>query len=332
MAINFKHLNGTQLIGDGTYKFKCISLQESSVIYTATVTGLGNSDPSTVTFEVDSGFPTSFKEWTDSNGNIFVKIPTMYRKINTVSGSQITSFTIATAKVDDTYEPYPVFVEPDGTIMDYVCIGKYCMSSSATASSTTSSSVNMTMGTARTLARAVGYGYQQYDWQFQKLFVDLALVISQKVNFQDGSSTISSYLGIHNMNETIWVDGVVKIGTTWCISYNPAKYIDRATSITDGYVVGGDAPNANGYIMKLDYHVNHTFFGYPRKVGGSGTTYFCDYFYYVSGGCPICTLVGYPDKSYGLWFCRAHLAWTDQRCARLCYRPLHTQHGGGTEE
>ena len=64
---------------------------------TAMVSGLGSSSPSSVNFTVDNDFTVAGLgiEEVTMGGDTFIKIPTMYRKVNTVSNNQITSFTIA---------------------------------------------------------------------------------------------------------------------------------------------------------------------------------------------------------------------------------------------
>lgn len=78
-----------------------------------------------------------------------------------------------------------------------------------------------------------------------------------------------------------WCDGIRFSGSTvYCIA-NPASFSDtsggtnvgtRATS--NGYISGWTNPTADGFEYAL----------YPNAVGGSETTYVCDYCYYNSGG------------------------------------------------
>lgn len=290
----------------------------------ATVTGLGNSDPATVTFTRDAGFPTTFETWTDTHNNQFIKIPTMYRKVLASSNGQITSFAIATGKVDEHYEVYPIF-KSGNDILPYVCIGVYCYSDTTYASSSVSGSASVTIGNARTMARAVGTGYQQYDLHFQKLFQDLALVISQTVNFNTGT-TIENYMGIHNLDGSIWVDGIAGTGSVWVASDDPTKYADSPTSSTDGYyqLSYAQPTTSSSEIQALGYDTNHSFVNYPKTVtsNGSYNTYYCDGYYYGSGNRPVISRVGDANANNGLWYCDATYTWTHTNRARLCYRPL----------
>lgn len=297
--------------------------------FTASVTGLGNSSPTSQVYTRDSGFPTSFADWTDSNNNVFVKIPTMYRKIDTISNGQITAFTMATAKLDNDYKPYSVFVKPNGDIMPYVCIGKYLSTNKSKMNSVANSgTINLKANTIsgwRTSARANGTGYQQYDWQFEKLFQDLALVISQNVNFNAGVQ-ITDYLGIYQLTTDCWSDGVAGSNGAWIVATDESKYVNTPTTSTDGYTAISYArPTTSNEIMALGYDSNVEFFNYPKSVTSNSqyNTYYCDQFVYASGSYPVNTMVGYNNATNGLWYCRCSVGWNDETRGRLCYRPLN---------
>ena len=292
--------------------------------YTASVSGLGNEDPSTVVFTRDEDFPTSFEEVT-MDGDTFIKIPTMYRKVDTVTDGQITAFTMATAQIDGTYEPYPCFVAPDNSILPYVLIGKYCYSSTSAASSTTSGSATVKIDVARSLAQARGTGYQQYDWQIQKLFVDLCLLISQTVNFNSGQG-VQNYLGVYDLAVYPWVDGWAGTGSQWVIAKDPANYVNQPTASTTGYTAlsYAEPTTSSQEVMKLGYDANNAFANFPAAVTSNSNwnTYYCDGYYYNSGSRPVRSSVGGAVANFGLWFCSATLDWTIAYFARLCYRPL----------
>ena len=290
---------------------------------TATVAGLGNSDPSTVTFTRDSGFPTSFDTWTDEKYNIFVKIPTMYRKVLAVSDGQITSFAVATTKVDNDYEVYPVF-QNGNTILPYVCIGVYCSNDYYHATSYTSAPAWCRIESSRANAQAVGTGYQQYDVHFQKLFQDLALVISQNVNFNDGTG-VESYLGIQDLQHQVWIDGIAVTDGVWLVCYDPSKYVNEPTASTDGYYQLSYAePTTSGEIQALGYDTSHKFINYPKTItsNSSYNTYYCDDFQYDSGTHPVDSLVGDKQTKSGLLRCDLSRSWTVTSFTRLCYRPI----------
>lgn len=298
--------------------------------YYMTIGGLGNSSPTSQTY-VSSGatFPTSFEEVT-KDGDIFIKIPTMYRKVNTVSSNQITSFTISNAKEDDSYYPYPCFVRPDGSVMDYILIGKYMISSSSTANSVNASNENLTPAQGIALCKNKGAGYYPYDVWTQKLFQDLELAIGKKVNYQDGSAAITvSKIGLNHLDKTHWVLGVIGSSGSWYACYDPDKY--QALEATDSpipqdYVkIGYVQPTTSGVeIQELGYDESNPFFNYPTAtVSNSGyNTYYCDGYYYSSGNRPVGAVVGWSGAGSGLWYCLASGGWSDSLGVRLCFRPL----------
>ena len=293
-----------------------------------TVSGLGAEDPSTVTFtEEGATFDWSFPEVT-VNGNIFIKIPTMYRKVNTVVDNQITSFSLSKQKVDNDYQPYPCFLDSDGTtVLDYVLIGKYCSSSTSVMNSVNATAATQTLENGRTNARALSTGYQLYDWQIQKLFVDLALLKSKNVNFQDGSATISEYLGIAHLDQAVWIDGIYHNSSIWYSALNPANYVSNpSTHPPVGYsALSYGAPTDSGYEVKaLGYDSNNPFVNYPSAVVSNSNynTYYCDGYYYDSGSCPVYSRVGYASAGRGLWNWFGSDSWSSAYGVRLCYRPI----------
>lgn len=297
--------------------------------YYMTIGGLGNSSPTAQTY-VSSGatFPTSFEEVT-KGGDIFIKIPTMYRKVNTVSSNQITSFTISNAKEDDSYYPYPCFVRPDGSVMDYILIGKYMISSSSTANSVNASDVTLTPAQGIALCKNKGAGYYPYDVWTQKLFQDLELAIGKKVNYQDGSAAITvSKIGLNHLDKSHWVLGVIGSSGSWYACYDPDKY--QALEATDSpipqdYVqIGYAQPTTSNEIQKLGYDESNPFFNYPTAVVSNNNynTYYCDGCYYSSGNCPVASYVGGSYAPFGLWYCDASVGWSGSLGVRLCYRPL----------
>ena len=323
LTLNGKLLKtSTGLIGN---KYK----PAEEAAYYMTISGLGNASPTSQTY-VSSGatFPTSFEEVT-KDGDIFIKIPTMYRKVNSVSSNQITSFTISNAKEDDSYYPYPCFVRPDGSVMDYILIGKYMISSSSTANSVNVSNVTLTPAQGIALCKNKGAGYYPYDVWTQKLLQDLELAIGKKVNYQDGSAKIKvSKIGLNHFAVANWVLGVIGSSGSWYACYDPDKY--QALEATDSpipqdYVqIGYAQPTTNNEIQKLGYDESNPFFNYPTAVVSNKNynTYYCDGYYYNSGNHPVFSTVGFKNAGLGLWYCVANYRWSDTIGVRLCYRPL----------
>lgn len=292
----------------------------------ATVSNMGSYNPTLVTFAKDTDFPSSFDDWTDSHGNMFIKIPTMYRKVNTVYNNQITSYTISTEPIDSSSHPYPCFVAPDGSILPYVYIGKYCNRSTETINSVPDGTiVSLTPDSARTRARAIGSGYQLFDWQFQKLFVDLSYVTSATGNFNQSDGPLASYLGMYDLDYEVYIDGIGRYYVSmsneivgYLIAYNPANYINDPSSSSTGYSTVNYTMTGNqGRIVKLGYDSSNEFFNYPASVSYPGTenTYYDDYMYNIDE--PVLNTFGYHG---GLWDIGVPMSWTDPFRMRLCYR------------
>lgn len=296
----------------------------------ATVTGLGNSDPTTVTFDVPSDFKFTDGEYTDSSGNVFVKIPKMYRKVNAVSNGQITSFSISNAKVDDNYKIYPVFLAEDGvTELDWVGIGKYMNKSSTKVNSVASGTVAiMTLGNARSNIKSnYSYGkYQLYDWMFHKLWQDLIICKMQTINTNSGSGITTDQLGIYWGTSGQWIDGFGHVDSYVYLCDKPSKYVDSPTASTDGYFTTNYriSTTNNQEIQKLGYDEMHPFVTLPAAVtsNSSYNTYYCDQYYYVSGNHPLICYAGSTSASAGAFYLNCNRDWTTADGERLCYRPL----------
>lgn len=293
----------------------------------ATISGLGNSSPSSVTFDVPDDFKFTDGEYVDDDGNIFIKIPKMYRKINTVYNNQITGFSLANAKIDDNYKIFPVFLKEDGvTELDWVGIGKYMNSSSVKVCSVASTNVQtMTLGNARNNIKSnYSYGkYQLYDWMFHVLWQNLIITKMKTVNTNSGSGIQTDQLGIYWGNSYQWIDGFGRNGTNVYLCDKPSQYVDSPTSSTSGYfTVNYTIPSSNNYIVKLGYDSNHPFVNLPNLVGGSSSTYYCDYYYYYSGNHPFSCDVGFASADFGAFVLNGSYDWTNLLGVRLCYRPL----------
>lgn len=294
----------------------------------AIVEGLGSSSPSSVSFNVDSSFDFNFEEVTIGN-DVFIKIPTMYRKVDTVVSSQITKFTISNAKIDNTYEPYPCFLDESGNLLEYVLIGKYWISSTTVANSVNASAASMTIGTGRTLCQAktdASYQGLLYDWQIHKLWQDLIICAKQTVNTNSGVAWTTDELGIYWGTNGCWIDGLTYNSGSLAVSYKPSAYTDNAESSTTDYVsIGYSIPSAtNGAnIVKLGYDSNNPFVNMPSAASGSTyTTYYCDILYTSSGNHPFYCGVGLADALYGAFYSYFNGSWSNTSACRLCLRPI----------
>lgn len=299
--------------------------------YRCTVSNLGVSSPSQVSFIKDANFTLQglgIEEVTKGT-DVFIKIPTMYRKVNTVSSNQITSFTIANAKIDNDYYPYPCFLTEDGQLLDYVLIGKYWNTSSSSCISTTAASATtVTVATGRTRAVARGLGYQLFDWMMQRLWQDLIICFKETVNTNSGSAWTYDELGIYWTTSYGWIDGMMGSTGTWKLCYKPSKYVslDSTTgTIPADYVSAGySQPTTTNEIQKLGYDSSNPFFNYPSAVvsNSSNNTYYCDQYYYSSGNRPVRSRVGDSNADSGAFYCLTSHDWSSPSGVRLCYRPL----------
>ena len=250
----------------------------------------------------------------------------LLKTVNTVSSNQITSFTISSGQIDSTYEPYSVFLAEDGSLLPYVLIGKYWNNSSSRMQSVSNTSATtMAIGTARTYARNRGTGYQQYDWQFQKLWQDLIICFKATINTNSGTAWTTDELGIYWGTTSTWVDGVANDTASLVFSYKPTQYIDSPTSSSTGYQAASyTLPTTSSEISKLGYDSSNPFINYPSATtsNSSYNTYYCDGYYYSSDNHPVYSYVGFGATNDGAFYCSANNAWSSTFGVRLCYRPL----------
>ena len=323
-------LETTNLVANTTYHIRHMSIflltnnffQPSGV----RINDLGNATPTNVTFSKSANFPTEAQAWEEVTigTDKFAKFTTWYRK-SVFNGNELVGIIMSNVKEDDDYVPYDCFLDENGNVLPYILIGRYCMSSTTTANSVDASRATMTIGAGRTLARAKGTGYQIMDIAMQIFWRDLALAISQTVNFNNGSG-VASYLGLARMTEGgWWVDGLAHVDNKYLYCNKPSKYVDSPTSNTDGYSeLGYDMPTNNGgCVSKLGYDANHPTINLPSATVSNGNfnTYYCDGLYYASGNRPCNVSVGYAYANAGLFSLGGHYDWSYAYGVRLCYKP-----------
>ena len=294
--------------------------------------GLGSSSPSSVVFTKDTTFTLAGLgiEEVVIDGNTFIKIPTMYKKFDTVVSNQLTKFTISNAQIDSSYQPYPCFIDENNNLLEYILIGKYWISSSSVANSVNATASSMTIGTGRTLCQAktdANYQGLLYDWQIHQLWRDLIICFKQTVNTNSGSGIGTDGiddLGIKWGSDYCWVDGLTNNNGALAVSYKPSAYVDNATSSTTNYVaVGYTMPTGSGNITKLGYDSNHPFVNMPSSASGSSyTTYYCDQFYGNSNNRPFSATVGSANAYYGAFLSRFSDDWSRTYACRLCLKPI----------
>lgn len=361
--------NGTKLnkiIYNGTVVFE----KTTAKIYG--VSGLGNSDPTLTrtydnvgkTYSINSAagtittdFDTEFNfETVVQDGNTMIKIPTFYKRFDTITDGQITAFSISKTKVNDDFKPYPCFVKQDGSgaVMDYILVSKgkaTGTSSKATCVSGSSPLVKVTRAQMRTAARANGAGWQQFDWMVLQLLRDLFCVVFATTNSQliftgrtrasnaatvGGTWNISTpcgwntttmqnrFFGIEDVfgNVFDWCDGVTFSGAT---VYSTTDY-NNFTDSTTNMVNIGSRPTSKGYISALTYNTAQPFLNYPSAASGDATQYYCDSEYYSSSG--VVLVVGGSwdyGASAGLWCSSGSNGASSSSSnfgGRLVYRPI----------
>lgn len=301
-----------------------------SNIQYCTVSGLGSENPNDVTFTKSSGFDALFPfEQVTLNGNIFIKIPTFYRKVNTVVDNQITSYTIANSQIDSTYHPYPCFGSGQ-YIRPYVLIGKYYSKNASVPNSVPNGSNAIAYGaTAINNCASLGTGYYAYTWMENKLWVDLVTCRTESV---DSTNLTSDPTGIYFEFENSWVLGI------W-INRNSQKYTFNYTggdrdSYSTAYSFDSSAVgNSGNTIKKLGYDQDHEFVNYPSEVvlETEYNNYYPDCSYISSESAYPLTSIGCirlfsgdgGRGMYNSWFYTTSEAggWGIRVAFRLCYKP-----------
>ena len=337
------------------------------------VSGLGNADSILTrtydnvgkyfmenmnTGEIITSFDTEFNfETVVQDGNTMIKIPTFYKRFDTITNNQITAFSISKTKVNNDFVPYPCFVKQDGsgTVMDYILISKgkaTGTSSKATCVSGESPLTGVTRAQMRAAARANGAGWQQFDWMVLQLLRDLFCVVFATTNSQNiftgrtnesGAATVGGtwnistpcgynkttkqnrFFGIEDVfgNVNDWCDGITFSGAT---IYSTTDY-NKFAETTSNMVNSGSRPTANGYITALTYSTNQPFLNYPREAApGDGNQYYCDYENYYSTGNVLFVGGRWSNgANAGLWCSFGNFgdAYTNAGVGgRLVYRPI----------
>ena len=227
---------------------------------------------------------------------------------------------------------------------DYVYVGRYHCNTSYKSQAGSQPAASMTRAQARSNINNLGSNIWQYDfamyWTIMMLYlVEYANWNSQatigygcspsnaKFNmgatdnmvYHTGTSAASrttygsvQYRHIEGLWDNVydWCDGIRFSGSTvYCIA-NPASFRDtsggtnvgtRATS--NGYISGWTNPTADGFEYAL----------YPNAVGGSESTYVCDYCYYSSRGVVLFVGGSYgQSQDYGAFFLNGYDAASNQ--------------------
>lgn len=292
------------------------------------ISGLGSSSTSAVMFSKNTAFPTEANAWEEITigSDKFAKFTTWYYKVYKTANGLVKKV-LSQSKEDEGFQPYSCFLDENGNVLPYILIGRYCLSSTSVANSVDASRATMTPDTGRALCRAYGTGFQMMDIAMQMFWRDLALAVSEKVDFNSGAG-VASYLGLARMTEGgWWIDGCFHIDNTLYVSNQPSKYTGSSgsnpTATQDGYeALSYKIPTSEGYITRLGVDNSKGDINVPTAVGGSASTYYCDYYYYASGNRPCSVNVGAANASTGLFFFHGNAVWTAANGVRLAYKPI----------
>lgn len=293
------------------------------------IANLGSSNTSLVQFSKNALFQTEAQAWEEVTigSDKFAKFTTWYYK-KYKDGNGLVQTIMSQKREDSGFQPYSCFLDENGNILPYILIGRYCLSSTETANSVDASRATMAPAVGRALCQAKGTGFQMMDIAMQMFWRDLALAVSEKVNFNNGEG-VASYLGLARMTDGgWWIDGCFHIDANLYVSNQPSKYAgsnDSNPSATqDGYEKISYAlpTTSDSWITALGVDPQHGDINVPIAVGGSQTTYYCDKYYYASGNRPCNVDVGNANADRGLFRFYGHNAWSTAYGVRLCYKPI----------
>ena len=270
---------------------------------TATYTTNTSGNNVTVTSDLDNVFPyNALEEVTDSEGNVFIKIPKMYIKWITASDGSLEGFKCSNKQVDDTYFLPDCFLSANNTAEnDYVLIGKYEGSGSTSKCYSKSGAnclVSLTRAQARTACRSYGTssdnynGYQQLDLTIYVLYNMLCMMYYRTANIQtvyagrtsassaqatgscDGVSGLNGWntstgcvkmLGVENPYGNInkWVDGICFSSLFQTKIFVHRKPIQYVDDTTNSITLSFSRPTSDGYVKSLKVKDERSERSYP---------------------------------------------------------------------
>ncbi|MFR9545362.1 MAG: hypothetical protein SNJ29_07265 [Rikenellaceae bacterium] len=231
---------------------------------------------------------------TGAEGDVMVDFPAFYYKHELIDDNRF-RYIIAESEIDETY----IYVERSlvGAYQGYILSGKL-YSRSGVAPTCSVSQTNFI-----TYAGLKGEGYQIIDYQQHCV---IALMLYAKYgnrNLQDvlgfGGASIATTMGTTNSIGNVdtyktasghvnglGIEGVFGGCSEWV---QGVTITDRIWEITelDGFVRVIPTAVTSGFITSIAAEVGEYFDLVPTAVGGSGSTYYTDYYYQVAGG-PYC--------------------------------------------
>lgn len=335
------------------------SSNPSAIVRTDDAIGLSYTvGESEIKSDFDRCYPwCDMQEVTDEHGNVFIKIPKFYSRV-TQGANGAFKHQISGVR----YEGFStLFVDGAGNELDYVLVGKYEGSGSASRVYSKSGQtvlVNITLDNFRTGCKANGAGYQQYDFLIDCIIKELWLVEMATTNSQSvmygyangNSAAISTgrsdsvktpsgsdmsntdgkhamkYRGIENLwgNVYKWVDGISFSVYKIFVCTDPTEY--SGNKITSPYVYVGDRDENGGYASMYAQLERNPLYQFVTSAVGSNTTYYCDYVYYSPSGMALYVGgVWSSGTTAGLWCTNGNFTASAAHSflgGRLCYKPL----------
>ena len=242
-----------------------------------------------VTNPLSNYFPfNQISEFTDAEGNVFVKYPQLWMKWELDENGNINGYKFSNGNAGEGYFIPDAFLDPKDTVNDtylpYFALGKYEMSGSSAKGFSKSGQtclVDVTIGATRGAARAYGNaanlykGYQQLDFAQLTLYNLMCMMFYGTSNIQkvyggrtgqiklwDSASVTGTCDGVTGMNGWGVLTNCVKMlgienpyGNVqqWCDGVNLSGQIIYAQRYPQNYGSNGNdmgfnKPSANGYI------------------------------------------------------------------------------------
>ena len=308
-----------------------------------------------------SGFPI---DW--SNLDIYTYIPKFYSK-RTWTGETVKdeiSSEIPTDKGHDGWEIHPAFLREDGTVRPYILIG--CFDGTEVGGQLRSIPslqkplVSITISTALSKARqgrnnkfTIGcpqmltvmqilckvafqtLNLQQYignGWtnKSEAQTVGTTMSLGNRTGYVGVNGDQISVFGVEDFYGGVWqfITGYITRDDGIYITHDPSKF-GGAYSSYDKIANSPQLTGQNGYvkkILKID-NAKHKYMNIPKEIGGSDSTYYCDYHWsHEASEENICLFGAYWDggASAGAFYLDlstvASGSWTHIG-ARLCYLP-----------
>ena len=337
--------------------------------FTDSIAGVGayttsqEGDYVSVTNPLSDYFPfNQISEFTDEEGNVFVKYPQLWMKWELDESGNINGYKFSNVNAGEGYFIPDAFLNPSvllpDTYLPYFALGKYEMSGTKAKGFSKSGQtclVNVTIGDARDAARAYGNaenlykGYQQLDFAQYTLYNLMCMMFYGTPNIQkvfvgrtgskdaSASGTCDNVTGMNGWNAV--TDCVKMLGVEnpygnvqqWCDGVNFSGQTIYAQRYPQNYGSNGNAmgfnrPSTGGYIkfFKNGTSDKTRSYMYASEIGGSASTYCGDNTY--EGGNALCVGGHWENGSNaGLWFLDGSndMPYSESSiCARLSYRPL----------